>query len=220
MFTGIIEERGTIKSISRQPGGGATLRLQLTAASDLTLETGASLAVDGVCLTVREHSSRTFEADLSSETLEKSKFTPSYTNYPVNLEPALAVDGTLDGHFVTGHVDNTGEIIELEPRGESYELRFSYPEKLRPFLAEKGSVAVDGVSLTVNRVEDSFLTLRIVPHTYENTTLRERQKGEKMNLEVDLLARYLYNFWQSDVDDSGLSREQLIGAFAGGLENG
>ncbi len=219
MFTGIIKTVGVIQGSKPASGGGLTLSIEFGSNEDISLEPGMSLAVNGVCLTVTSVREPVVEVDVSSETVERTTFSTLARGTKVNLEPALTPGTPLDGHFVSGHVDGTVDVLNISKKGCEHGFRFSYPEKLAPFLARKGSVALDGISLTVNRVEEEFFTTKIVPYTFENTILNRRKPGDAMNLEVDLLARYLYNFWQSGTSQDKLDKEQLFASFSGGDYN-
>lgn len=199
MFTGIIRTLGTVKTIQPQ-GGGCRLRIEcdLDSLSERTLSAGASVAVNGVCLTATEIEKNGFWTDLSEETLSKSTFKECSEGDRLNLEPSLAVGDEIGGHFVFGHVDSTLLVRKLINRGEFHELVVGIPEDYRPFIAEKGSVALDGISLTVNQFERNEATVRIIPHTYEKTRIHALEPGMKMNLEVDMLARYVYTSLHSD----------------------
>lgn len=195
MFTGIVEGTGTVRSRRGQPGEG--VRLAIDSGEVLPREQrrpGASISVDGICLTVSERTPDGFEVDASGETLDRTTLENWRVGRTVNLEPSLEAGEPIGGHFVTGHVDDTVRIDSFRSRGEYHRLTVVFNRDLRPFLAPKGSVTLDGMSLTVNRVEGTQFTVRIVPHTLDVTSLSERNPGDELNLEVDVLARYLYNF--------------------------
>jgi riboflavin synthase len=188
MFTGIVATVGGIESVRPQTGG---LRLVICA-GDLALDdvsVGASIAVNGVCLTVVAVSGKRFEVDVSQETIECTVGLTAPGK--VNLEKALRLTDRLDGHLVTGHIDGVGEVRAFEPAGENYRLVVRAPTALAKYLARKGSVAVQGVSLTVNRVESAEFEVNLVPHTLAVTTLKHLAPGAGVNLEIDLLARYV-----------------------------
>lgn len=190
MFTGIITAVGTLTALHSRGGdirlSIATGRLELG-----DVQPGDSIAVNGVCLTVIEHSGRGFQADVSRETLERTTFGGVQAGTPVNLEKALTPSTRLGGHLVSGHVDGIGTVTDWRPDGRSWRLRIQAPDALARYIAEKGSICVDGVSLTVNRVDGAAFELNIVPHTLVHTTLADCQTGRRVNLEVDLIARYL-----------------------------
>ncbi len=193
MFTGIITDVGTIRKISRN--GDARILLN-TLFDTNTIDIGASIACSGVCLTVVDKGDDWFAVDVSAETLSCSNLGDWTEGVPVNLERALKVGDELGGHIVTGHVDGVGEVLSITPEGESKRFCFSVPANLTKYIAEKGSITINGVSLTVNEVIDekdktSFFGINIIPHTQEKTTFSEMQKGNRVNLEIDVLARYV-----------------------------
>ena len=190
MFTGIITAVGTIAAL--QPRGG-DMRLRIaTGKLDLSdVQLGDSIAVSGVCLTAIELPGDGFWADASRETLELTILGEIAPGMQVNLEKALTPTTRLGGHLVSGHVDGIGTVSEWRPDGRSWRLRVQAPDALARYIAAKGSICVDGVSLTVNRVDGAAFELNIVPHTLAETTLVNFQVGRRVNLEVDLIARYL-----------------------------
>ncbi|HMU90882.1 MAG TPA: riboflavin synthase [Pseudomonadales bacterium] len=190
MFTGIIQAIGTVAAL-RPVGGDYRLTVEAGALDLRTAALGDSIAVNGVCLTAVELSADRFSADLSIETLSRTTLQGLRTGSPVNLEKALTLATPLGGHLVSGHVDGVGELLSLAPAGRSRLLRLRAPRELARYIAAKGSITVEGVSLTVNRVEGAEFELNIVPHTLTATTLGGWQPGQPVNLEVDLLARYL-----------------------------
>lgn len=190
MFTGIVLALGEIVSI--EPRSGDT-RITIVCA-DLDLEQSAigdSIAVSGACLTVVEKAGHQFAADVSTETLERTTLGNKQVGSRVNLETSLTLGTPLGGHLVTGHIDGVGTLVERHNDARSVRLRFQVPRPLARFIAEKGSVCVDGVSLTVNEVDDEHFGVNIIPHTLEHTTLGDFQPGMPFNLEVDLVARYI-----------------------------
>jgi len=189
VFTGIVEELGMTKRIARD---GDSARLTLEAHKVLEqVEHGASIAVNGVCLTVVEHGADEFTVDVMAETLDRSSLGALAPGRPVNLERAMRADGRLDGHIVQGHVDGVVEVIGREEHEHWTEVRLSLPAALAPYLAEKGSVALDGVSLTVASISDDDFTVCLIPTTLALTTFGERAVGDPVNLEVDVLAKYV-----------------------------
>ena len=197
MFTGIIQAVGRIAA--SQPQGG-DMRFQIDAGtldmSDVGL--GDSIAVSGVCLTVTEQSPRHFWVDVSNETLRKTIMGDLQANHPVNLEKAMRPSDRLGGHLVAGHVDGVGEVIERRPEGRSEFFRLRAPRELARYIAGKGSITVDGISLTVNAVSGDNFDLNLIPHTLAETTAEAWRPGTRVNLEVDLLARYLERLMQRD----------------------
>lgn len=189
MFTGIIEELGHAQELVRQ-GDSATLSIAAQAVV-ADVQHGASIAVNGVCLTVVDHSPTGFTVDVMAESLDRSSLGALQPGSAVNLERAMRADGRLDGHIVQGHVDG---VIQLRRKAEHEhwtEVTFSLPETLAPYVAEKGSVALDGVSLTVASVASDEFSVCLIPTTLALTTLGDRQVGDPVNLEVDVLAKYV-----------------------------
>jgi riboflavin synthase len=196
MFTGIVAAVGKIKTVTPLEGGAdAGVRLDVDAGglpmADVGL--GDSIALNGACMTVVEKTATGFTVDVSRESLNKTVGLDTTTE--VNLEKALTLAERLGGHLVSGHVDGLGVVRKFEPVGESHELVIEAPRELAKYLAYKGSVVVNGVSLTVNRVEDSAtgcsFSINLIPHTIQVTTLKHLKAGSKVNLEIDLIARYV-----------------------------
>ena len=190
MFTGLVELKGSLARRSRR---GPGYRLYVEAAlGALTL--GESISVSGACLTVVSSDARGFEADVSLETAEKTTLGTLAIGAAVNVERALKVGDRLGGHLVSGHVDAVAELLRVAPAGEAQRLSVGFPRELARFIAAKGSITLDGVSLTVNAVTDSMLEVMVIPHTLSVTTLGELRPGAPINLEVDTLARYAVRF--------------------------
>lgn len=193
MFTGIITDIGTIERAEQR----GDLRLVIACDYDMDdVAIGASIACSGVCLTVVEKADGWFAVDASAETVSRTAQGMWIEGGKLNLERALKVGDELGGHIVTGHVDGVGQIISSEHIGDSWKVTVEAPEILAPYVAAKGSITVDGVSLTVNTVDDQAdgsarFTLNIIPHTAEMTTLNRLEPGRAVNLEIDVLARYL-----------------------------
>jgi riboflavin synthase len=187
MFTGIVAAIGRIEQVEPRPKG---LRLSIDAGaldtSDVAI--GDSIAVNGCCLTVVALAGRHFDVDVSQETIDCTVGLGAPGE--VNLEKSLRLADRLGGHLVSGHVDGVGEVLAFEPVGESHRLVVRAPAELAKYIARKGSIAVQGVSLTVNRVDGAEFEINLIPHTLAVTTLRQFQPGARVNLEVDLLARY------------------------------
>ncbi len=200
MFTGIIEHLGKIESLTRGDGGGR-LKINLADPKKLAQELaiGSSIAVNGCCLTVVAHDAKSFAADLSTETLEKTSFAEMAPGRIVNLELPLAAGARLGGHFVQGHVDAVGRVERMAPEGENWWLGVRVPEHLRRYVAEKGSLAVDGISLTVARWLDGIAEFAIIPHTYASTNFRQLTVGDAVNLECDILAKYVESLLKGGV---------------------
>jgi len=189
MFTGLVQSLGTIAGIEARPQGR---RLRIAAAlnpQDRIL--GASVAISGICLTVVRASAEDFEVDAAFETLAKTTLEGLAIGSKVNLEPALRVGDALGGHLVSGHVDGVGRLRSATPRGEAILMRFDVPAPLRRYIAEKGSICIDGVSLTVNEIDRAGFAVGLIPHTLSMTTLGAYRPGDPVNLEVDLIARYV-----------------------------
>lgn len=190
MFTGIVEERGVVAALESASGGAGRLEVRceiVTADAGL----GDSISVNGCCLTVTELTGEGFIADLMGETLARTALVDATVGNRVNLERALRLDGRLGGHLVQGHVDGVATIRRVVPEGEWTTMEIALPGDLPRYVAEKGSVAVDGVSLTVAGVEGEAFSVGVIPHTLAATTLGERQPGDRVNIEVDVLAKYV-----------------------------
>lgn len=191
MFTGIVQGTGRIKS-RKARGGDQRLEIDGTDVLEpAMLAPGASVAVNGVCLTVVDPAAAVFHADASAETLSLTTIGDLTPGSRVNLEPALAVGDSLGGHLMSGHVDDIGTVVSCHQDARAWRLRFDAPEKLAPLIAAKGSIAVDGVSLTVNAVDGAQFEVAIIPATMERTIMSEYEPGTRVNLEVDMIARYL-----------------------------
>jgi riboflavin synthase len=209
MFTGIIEETGTVAAL---PPVGSGSRLQVHAAKVLAdMPVGGSIAVNGVCLTAVEVTAGSFSADLSPETLERSNLGDLRTGSRVNLERPLAPTSRLSGHFVQGHVDGTGEFLSLEALGDgNWWLRIRAPRELLRYFVYKGSIAIDGISLTIASLEHDEIGVAVIPHTYQETSLGVLRPGARVNLECDVIAKHVERLLQSlDLSGSHLSVEKL-----------
>lgn len=188
MFTGIIEDVGRIEAFENA-GTGARARIAARFAKELVL--GESVAVDGCCLTVTRADGASFDADLSAETLARTSFGAAGVGTRVNLERSLAANARLGGHIVQGHVDGVGSVASVAADGDTRVITFRAPAALLPFLAEKGSIAVDGVSLTVNAVTADGFRVTLVPFTLSHTAFDELAAGDPVNLEADVVAKYV-----------------------------
>lgn len=187
MFTGIVETTGKIHEI-RDEEGGRRIHVE----TDLEgLSHGQSIAVDGTCLTVEAVDDGTIELFCSTETVERTTLSAVETGDSLNLERALPANGRFDGHFVQGHVDATGEVVDVEQVGDDWEFAFSLPESVTRYVVEKGSIAVDGISLTVADRRENTITVAVIPATYELTTMSEMEPGDPVNVEVDVIAKYV-----------------------------
>lgn len=192
MFTGIVEEVGQVESLEprNQPDGTARLAIRADRVLD-DVKLGDSISVNGACLTVVEMSNGCFSVDLAPETLRRTNLGTAAPAGGVNLERALAVTDRLGGHIVQGHVDARGRVTSIRPEGDCIIMGFRAPKALMPYIVQKGFVAVDGISLTVVKKGATSFTVSLIPYTLKNTILRERQKGDPVNLEVDILAKYV-----------------------------
>jgi len=189
MFTGIIEEVGEIVAVE-DTGDFRKLRVRAGTLLDGTAA-GASIAVNGVCLTVRTFDRRDFSADLSRETLERTSLKALRAGTTVNLERPMRADGRFGGHIVQGHVDGVGTIRRFDRDGDNWNLQVQFPEDGARYIVEKGSIAIDGISLTVAAIKPPILEVAIIPHTFENTNLRHARAGDTVNLEFDVIAKYV-----------------------------
>lgn len=209
MFTGIIKEVGKLNKAIRINTG-----LEIEVSSSLLtkdMKLGDSIAVNGCCLTVKEFSAgSSFKADVSFSTLKSTTFGSLRAGCILNLEDALKLSDKLGGHIVSGHIDNTGKIILMSKQGDFYKINIKIPKDIMPFSAPKGSISVDGVSLTIADFSNGIISLAIIPFTFENTGLKYKKSGEKVNLEVDLMARYVLNMakYGSPLSGSTLSNPQ------------
>ena len=212
MFTGIIEETGRIQ-VLRQAYPGATITI--VAREVLAgMKPGDSIAVNGVCLTVIRISDASFACDLTSETLQRTSFNRAREGGVVNLERPLAMDSRVGGHFVQGHVDAVGRIAGMVSEGGGSVLSIEFPQELSRYLVPKGSIAVDGISLTIVSLEAARFTAAVIPHTLHVTNLRTLQAGDPVNLEVDILGKYverLLQFGRNQGNDTKWNLEYLRG---------
>lgn len=188
MFTGLIQDIGRVRSIDKD----GDWRIVIETGLDMTRhEIGASIACSGCCLTVVEKADDWFAVDVSAESLSKTAIGSWSTSTRINLEPSLRLGDEMGGHIVSGHVDGLARVSEITAQGDSWRLSIEAPDTLAKYIASKGSVALDGISLTVNAVEGSMFGVNIIPHTWEHTTLSDRSVGDDLNLEIDMLARYV-----------------------------
>jgi riboflavin synthase len=209
MFTGIIEEAGTVESIETRTAG-ARLRVRCSTVMHDMAE-GASIAVNGVCLTAVTLRPDGFAADVAPETLRRSNLGDLRAGSRVNLERPLSPTGRLSGHIVQGHVDGTGEFLSLDALGDdNWWLRIRVPPDLDPFLVYKGSIAIDGVSLTIAELAGDVLAVTIIPHTFRNTTLGGYRAGGRVNLECDVLAKHVEKLLRKlEIRREGMTLEKL-----------
>ena len=192
MFTGLIEGQGTISAI-RPVGQGKRLTIEAEFALDQT-QPGDSIAVNGACLTVVKMSAQQFEVDLSPETLATTTFNRARRGDCLNLERAMRLSDRIDGHLVSGHVDGIGIIQQHEKRGNAIMVTIAVPQALARYMIRKGSVAVDGISLTINTCDTSSFTVSVIPHTASVTTVGMKQKGDAVNIETDMIGKYVERF--------------------------
>ena len=189
MFTGIIKSIGTVKEV-RPQGGDSRIAFHAEGIEWDSFKVGKSIAVNGVCLTVIELHKNGFDADVSIETMRVSTFASLQKSTKVNIEPSLAIGERMGGHFVTGHVDCIGKIHANKTQARSMELEVELPPEFARFVAPKGSICIDGVSLTVNSITDSIFCVNVIPHTAKATIIGDCKIGDKVNIELDIMARY------------------------------
>ena len=190
MFSGIIESLGTLREFVH--GQESAVAVVETDTNFPGLEDGESIAVNGVCLTVVEFSGSVFRMDLGTETLDKTSFKNSKAGDRVNLERSLTPSSKISGHFVSGHVDQVGKVLKIEEKPGEVLLQFSHPACLRPYIMEKGSIALDGISLTVFNCKDDKFNVSIIPFTWSHTNLSTRKIGDLINIECDMIGKYVY----------------------------
>ena len=194
MFTGIIEEMGTVRRLNQSPN---RCELELSASKVLEgTQIGDSIAVNGVCLTVIRLGEEHFTADVMPETLRRSNLGQLKPGSKVNLERAMAANGRFGGHIVAGHIDGTGKILAMQPEGNAVLVTISATPELLRYVVEKGSIAIDGISLTVAKVSHTDFTVSLIPHTGEETTLLKHRPGEIVNLETDIIGKYVDKLMQ------------------------
>ncbi|MFO7929219.1 MAG: riboflavin synthase [Candidatus Humimicrobiaceae bacterium] len=195
MFTGIIKKTGRVSKIATV-AAGKKITIECSEIFE-NLKIGDSIAVDGCCLTVKSKDGDSFSADLSRQTIENTTFKNIREGQIVNLEEALAAGEKLGGHFVSGHIDNVARILDIKRTGDFYNLEIELKEGNKPFVVSRGSIALDGISLTIAAVSSKSFSLTIIPHTFNNTNLYAKKAGILVNLEVDLLARYMANYLEN-----------------------
>ncbi len=188
MFTGIVQEMGTITAIEKSGDWVMTVKAPETAKG---VKLGASISHSGVCLTVIEMAEDSFKVQLSNETLEKTTASDWGIGSQINLERALQMGDELGGHMVSGHVDGIATVVSVEPEQDSLRFVYEVPDSFASYLAPKGSITLDGISLTVNDVDSTKFGVNIIPHTQDVTTMGSRKVGDKLNFEIDLIARYV-----------------------------
>ncbi len=209
MFTGIIEEVGTVRTV--QKGSSSFIKIQASKVLE-DVHIGDSIAVNGVCLTVTEFSGNVFRADVMNETLSRSSLGQLKNGSPVNLERAMAANGRFGGHIVSGHIDGTGTISGIENDGIAVWYTISAPPEIMRYIVEKGSIAIDGISLTVAKVTGSSFSVSIIPHTASQTILSTKKTGDIVNLENDIVGKYVEKLitpFNDNKTKSNISREFL-----------
>jgi len=194
MFTGIIQEIGTIKQITPLEGG---VEVSIGCSFADTCHIDESIAVNGVCLTVTAHNQDTFTVQAVEETLRKTTTGKLQEGDPVNLERSLTLEKGIEGHLVQGHVDTTGTITRIEKEATNWLITVKYPEKHRPMIVGRGSITMEGISLTVAREEEDLFTVAIIPYTWQHTNLQFKNPGDEVNLEFDIIGKYVVRYMAS-----------------------
>jgi len=211
MFTGIIQEVGLVTSLKHHPHAAL---LEVEASESLAqLRLGDSVAINGVCLTVRSRAHQRLHADISQETLKRSNLGRVSPGHPVNIELPVLPTTRLGGHFVQGHVDTISKVRSIKKKKDFALFRFSLPAQIKAYVAEKGSIAVDGISLTVSGLGRDFFEVAIIPHTLENTNLAHRHPRDLVNLEADILAKYVrtvLDYRREDQSKTGITERHLL----------
>lgn len=208
MFTGIIEEKGTVSSL-KLSGISGSLTLKASKVLENT-KTGDSIAVNGVCLTVTQMDEAGFTADVMAETLRRSNLGNLTRGSHVNLERAMVCDGRFGGHIVSGHIDGTGKISKIKEEGNATWIYISTCDEILSLIVEKGSIAIDGISLTVASVSNTDFAVSIIPHTASETTLMEKKTGDTVNLENDILGKYVQKFFSRKKENTQNERDKKI----------
>ncbi len=208
MFTGLIERIGKIIKVE-QFGQGK--RFLIDAGEDFEVKDGDSVAIDGVCLTVSGQEENSFWVEASPETLAKTTLAQKTSGDEVNLERALEIGARLGGHFVLGHIDGIGIVRKTERRGEFMEMEIEAPKEVATYLVQKGSIAVDGISLTINEVRGNFFTVMLIPETLKRTTISKKRPGMQVNLEADIIGKYVEKFLQLKSENLTLEKLKELG---------
>ncbi|MBO4458288.1 MAG: riboflavin synthase [Butyrivibrio sp.] len=208
MFTGIIEEKGYVKKISKGPEK-STLSISCSKILE-DVKIGDSIAVNGICLTVVEFTKDSFTCDVMNETFARSNLLSLNSQSFVNLERAMAANGRFGGHMVTGHIDGTGKITSIKNDGNAVWFEITADQNLLDGIVEKGSVAIDGISLTVAKADAHSFSVSVIPHTLKETVLSTKKVGDKVNLETDIIGKYIKKFFAQNKKDSDISMEFLI----------
>lgn len=211
MFTGIVEDIGEIGSIE-QNGSSLVLHIKAKFASELSI--GESVAVNGICLTVTKHDDASFCADVTPETFRRTSLSLLSAGSPVNLERAMRADGRFGGHIVSGHIDGTGRLTAIRREDNAYNVFFRVEKSLARYIIEKGSVALDGISLTVASVRDEGnygeFSVAVIPHTWENTALKNKRVGSVINVECDVVGKYIEHFVNLGKEDKSQSNIDML----------
>ena len=210
MFTGIVEEIGTVLSIQRS-GNSSFIRISAKKVLE-DVHMGDSIAVNGVCLTVTDFDSSSFQADVMNETLSRSSLGTLKSGSPVDLERAMAAAGRFGGHRVSGHIDGTGTVTDIHRDGIAIWYTISAAPDIMRYIVEKGSIAIDGISLTVAKVTDTYFSISMIPHTAKQTVLSQKKTGDIVNLENDIIGKYVEKLMRPapQSDSKGVTMEQLI----------
>jgi riboflavin synthase len=211
VFTGIIEEVGVIQEL-RFLSEGARITVSAKEIS-AEVKVGDSISVDGVCLTASRVEADRFSCDISAETLRRSSFKQAKQGTGVNLERSLRVGDRLGGHFVLGHVDEVGKLIAKTAIGQGFEMAFDFPRELERYLVYKGSIAVNGISLTISSLDRNAFSVSIIPHTFQSTNLKQLTIGAPVNLEVDILGRYFERFFRLGSVKNGETGSKLTAEY-------
>ena len=188
MFTGIIETIGTVESLDSE---GKNINLLVSSSISKDLEIDQSVSHDGVCLTVTKKSEKSHNVTLVNETIKKSKFSDLRIGSELNLERSMKINGRIDGHIVQGHVDDVGKCVNIEDESNSWIFTFQISDKFSRYLVEKGSISINGVSLTCFDIKDKFFSVAIIPHTYQNTNFNKIKTNEFVNIEFDIIGKYV-----------------------------
>ena len=207
MFTGIIEEVGLIKSFKKQ-NNGAFITVSCNKITE-DMKIGDSISINGVCQTVVEMSENSFQADVSDETLSVTNFSDIKQGDKVNLERALSLNSRIGGHIVSGHVESTVKFLNSEKQSEFYNMYFEIDENFSKYVIKKGSITLNGVSLTVADMTENVIMTAVIPHTYENTNLSELKSGDRVNLETDIFAKYIEKFLLNKTVQSVITEDFL-----------
>ena len=209
MFTGIIETIGNVVA-TEKVGGDVRITIQADDFADKDIQLGDSIAINGVCLTVVDQQQTKFMFDVSMESINHSLIGDWVVGVKVNLELALLPTTRLGGHLVSGHVDGLAKLVNLQEDARSWRMEFEVPDKLKKYIAKKGSITINGISLTVNSVEDKLFDINVIPHTFEVTTMSEIKLGDQVHIEVDLIARYLERMLEGQLPNNNSASDGIV----------